>query len=105
MKTTDKPVNKWTYKDFTWVLSLFGTAVGAGVLFLPIKAGAGGFWPLVILALIATPMIAAILFILPVVAMRIVPAMKKFSTSALAQAFTLICGLASITSVIYGAFQ
>ncbi|AFH93503.1 TPA: aromatic amino acid transport family protein [Providencia stuartii] len=57
MKTTDKPVNKWTYKDFTWVLSLFGTAVGAGVLFLPIKAGSGGFWPLVILALIATPMI------------------------------------------------
>ncbi len=55
--TTDKPVSKWTYKDFTWVLSLFGTAVGAGVLFLPIKAGAGGFWPLVVLALIATPMI------------------------------------------------
>ncbi|MEJ2762464.1 aromatic amino acid transport family protein [Photobacterium sp. MCCC 1A19761] len=46
----------WTYKDFTWALSLFGTAVGAGVLFLPIKAGAGGFWPLVILALIALPM-------------------------------------------------
>lgn len=54
---TDKPVSKWTYQDFTWVLSLFGTAVGAGVLFLPIKAGAGGFWPLVVLALIATPMI------------------------------------------------
>ncbi len=34
---------RWTYKDFTWALSLFGTAVGAGVLFLPIKAGAGGF--------------------------------------------------------------
>lgn len=48
--------SKWTYKDFTWCLSLFGTAVGAGVLFLPIKAGAGGFWPLVILALIAAPM-------------------------------------------------
>ncbi|HEQ1859934.1 TPA: septum formation protein [Providencia alcalifaciens] len=57
VNTTDKPANKWTYKDFTWVLSLFGTAVGAGVLFLPIKAGAGGFWPLVVLALIATPMI------------------------------------------------
>lgn len=57
MNVTDKPVNKWTYKDFTWVLSLFGTAVGAGVLFLPIKAGAGGFWPLVILAILATPMI------------------------------------------------
>ncbi len=26
--TEDKPVSKWTYKDFTWVLSLFGTAVG-----------------------------------------------------------------------------
>ncbi|PNH95035.1 aromatic amino acid transport family protein [Vibrio diazotrophicus] len=48
--------NKWTYQDFAWTLSLFGTAVGAGVLFLPIKAGAGGFWPLVILALIAAPM-------------------------------------------------
>ncbi|MBY7969201.1 septum formation protein [Vibrio fluvialis] len=47
---------KWTYKDFVWSLSLFGTAVGAGVLFLPIKAGAGGFWPLVILALLAAPM-------------------------------------------------
>ncbi|ARP38457.1 aromatic amino acid transport family protein [Vibrio syngnathi] len=48
--------SKFNYKDFTWCLSLFGTAVGAGVLFLPIKAGAGGFWPLVILALIAAPM-------------------------------------------------
>ncbi|MBD1558352.1 septum formation protein [Vibrio sp. S9_S30] len=48
--------SKWTYRDFTWALSLFGTAVGAGVLFLPIKAGAGGFWPLVILALLAAPM-------------------------------------------------
>lgn len=48
--------SNWNYQDFTWMLSLFGTAVGAGVLFLPIKAGAGGFWPLVILALIAAPM-------------------------------------------------
>ncbi|WP_133408459.1 aromatic amino acid transport family protein [Parashewanella tropica] len=48
--------SKWTYQDFTWVLSLFGTAVGAGILFLPIKAGVGGFWPLVILAVIAAPM-------------------------------------------------
>ncbi|MGI2179858.1 aromatic amino acid transport family protein [Shewanella frigidimarina] len=48
--------SRFNYQDFTWCLSLFGTAVGAGVLFLPIKAGAGGFWPLVILALIAAPM-------------------------------------------------
>ncbi len=40
---TSRSSSKWTYKDFTWALSLFGTAVGAGVLFLPIKAGAGGF--------------------------------------------------------------
>ncbi|MCE0495547.1 aromatic amino acid transport family protein [Vibrio salinus] len=53
---TPKTEKKFTYKDFTWCLSLFGTAVGAGVLFLPIKAGSGGFWPLVILALIAAPM-------------------------------------------------
>ena len=32
--------------NFTWALSLFGTAVGAGVVFLPINAGMGGFWPL-----------------------------------------------------------
>lgn len=48
--------SRWTYHDFTWCLSLFGTAVGAGVLFLPITAGAGGFWPLLILALLAAPM-------------------------------------------------
>lgn len=54
--STARSSSKFSYKDFTWCLSLFGTAVGAGVLFLPIKAGAGGFWPLVILALIAAPM-------------------------------------------------
>lgn len=49
------------------------------------------------------PMIAAILFILPVFAMRKVPAMAKYRTSTFAQIFTVVCGLASITSVIYGA--
>ncbi len=56
IEKSEQSTNKWTYQDFAWTLSLFGTAVGAGVLFLPIKAGAGGFWPLVILALIAAPM-------------------------------------------------
>ncbi|MBD0785526.1 septum formation protein [Vibrio sp. Y2-5] len=56
IEKSEQSSNKWTYQDFAWTLSLFGTAVGAGVLFLPIKAGAGGFWPLVILALIAAPM-------------------------------------------------
>lgn len=38
------------------MLSLFGTAVGAGILFLPINAGMGGFWPLVMMAVIIGPM-------------------------------------------------
>lgn len=35
---------------------MFGTAVGAGILFLPINAGLNGFWPLVALAIIVGPM-------------------------------------------------
>ncbi|MCL1092353.1 serine/threonine transporter [Shewanella kaireitica] len=46
----------WTRQDTTWMLSLFGTAVGAGILFLPINAGMGGFWPLVLMAAIIGPM-------------------------------------------------
>lgn len=46
----------WTQHDTQWVLSLFGTAVGAGILFLPINIGIGGFWPLLIMALLAFPM-------------------------------------------------
>ena len=42
----------WTKQDTSWVISLFGTAVGAGILFLPINAGMGGFWPLVVMALL-----------------------------------------------------
>ncbi|MBC9248013.1 HAAAP family serine/threonine permease [Paracoccus sp. 11-3] len=46
----------WSKYDNTWMLSLFGTAVGAGILFLPINAGIGGFWPLVFMAIIIGPM-------------------------------------------------
>ncbi|MGX2950099.1 serine/threonine transporter [Ursidibacter sp. B-7004-1] len=42
--------------SLTWVLNLFGTAVGAGVLFLPINAGMGGFLPLVVMTLLVGPM-------------------------------------------------
>ena len=52
----DKSSLRWTYHDTTWVLTLFGTAIGAGVLFLPINAGLSGFWPMVALALLAAPM-------------------------------------------------
>lgn len=59
---SDKPIEieitnkKWNKFDLSWVLNLFGTAVGAGVLFLPINAGMGGFWPLVLMTIIVGPM-------------------------------------------------
>ena len=43
-------------EDFFWSLSLFGTAVGAGILFLPITVGMGGLWPFVLMAILAFPM-------------------------------------------------
>lgn len=46
----------WTRFDTRWMLSLFGTAVGAGILFLPIRAGTGGFWPVLIMAALVFPM-------------------------------------------------
>ena len=46
----------WTKRDTEWCLTLFGTAVGAGVLFLPINAGLGGIWPLIAMTLLIGPM-------------------------------------------------
>lgn len=48
--------NTFNKFDLRWVLNLFGTAVGAGVLFLPINAGMSGIWPLVVMAIIVGPM-------------------------------------------------
>ncbi len=45
-----------TGSDTAWVITLFGTAVGAGILFLPLNAGAGGFWPLLLGTLLVFPM-------------------------------------------------
>ena len=53
---TPATLTRWNRQDTTWMLGLFGTAIGAGTLFLPINAGLGGFWPLLILALLAFPM-------------------------------------------------
>lgn len=47
---------KWTSHDTRWVLSLFGTAIGAGVLLLPISAGLGGLIPLLVILVLAFPM-------------------------------------------------
>ncbi|MFC3396304.1 HAAAP family serine/threonine permease [Brenneria rubrifaciens] len=46
----------WRKSDTVWMLGLYGTAIGAGVLFLPINAGIGGLIPLIIMAIIAYPM-------------------------------------------------
>ena len=55
-ESTPATLGSWARQDTTWMLGLFGTAIGAGTLFLPINAGLGGFWPLLILALLAFPM-------------------------------------------------
>jgi len=36
---TPTHTSKWNLHDTQWTLSLFGTAVGAGILFLPINIG------------------------------------------------------------------
>ncbi|AMO57502.1 amino acid permease [Endozoicomonas montiporae] len=51
------PVSNWTARDTGWMLNLFGTAIGAGILYLPISAGVGGIWPLIILSMLAGPMV------------------------------------------------
>nr|WP_296318309.1 serine/threonine transporter [Gilliamella sp.] len=47
---------KWQKSDTLWMLSLYGTAIGAGVLFLPINAGVGGLIPLLVMLVLAFPM-------------------------------------------------
>ena len=44
-------------RDLEWVFVLFGTAIGAGILFLPIQAAISGFIPLVIVSIIVVPII------------------------------------------------
>ncbi|MDK4331254.1 septum formation initiator [Corynebacterium accolens] len=41
----------------SWVIALFGTGVGAGILFLPLNAGAFGFWPLVFATVFIFPLV------------------------------------------------
>lgn len=43
-------------QDTMWMLGLYGTAIGAGTLFLPIDAGLNGLLPLIVMALLAFPM-------------------------------------------------
>lgn len=53
--TTKLDAKVWNKIDTTWTLGLFGTAIGAGVLFFPIKAGYGGLIPILIMLVLAYP--------------------------------------------------
>ena len=56
LSATNKQYTTWAKQDTVWTLSLYGTAIGAGTLFLPIDAGLHGIWPLIIMTLLAFPM-------------------------------------------------
>ena len=44
-------------RAFSWVLAMFGTAVGAGILFLPIQVGQGSFLVMLLVAALIYPTI------------------------------------------------
>lgn len=46
----------WSRSDTMWVLGIYGNAVSGGTLFWPIDLGLAGFWPMLILCLLAFPM-------------------------------------------------
>ncbi|MDD6180533.1 MAG: aromatic amino acid transport family protein [Desulfovibrionaceae bacterium] len=59
MQTTTSSASgpcRLTKFDWLWMFNLFGTAIGAGVLFLPINIGAAGIWPIVLMCLLVGPM-------------------------------------------------
>ena len=48
--------NIWSKEENLWSFALYGTAVGAGTLFLPIQLGSAGAVVLFITALVAWPL-------------------------------------------------
>ncbi|WP_432773571.1 amino acid permease [Francisella salimarina] len=45
-----------TKVDIQWIFTLFGTAIGAGLLYLPVQAGHSGLWALVTVLIFALPL-------------------------------------------------
>jgi serine transporter len=45
------------FSDISWMLALFGTAVGAGILYLPLQAGTASLWALLGLAVLIFPVL------------------------------------------------
>ena len=50
-------MSKFNGKDLEWVFVLFGTSIGAGILFLPIQAAISGIIPLIIVSVMIVPII------------------------------------------------
>ncbi|WP_442902170.1 amino acid permease [Francisella sp. 19S2-10] len=42
--------------DTQWIFTLFGTAIGAGLLYLPVQAGDSGFWAVLTVMIFALPL-------------------------------------------------
>ncbi|MNH01329.1 Serine transporter [compost metagenome] len=47
--------SSWNKQDTLWVLGIYGCAVSSGSLFLPISLGLAGFWPMLLLSILAFP--------------------------------------------------
>ena len=55
MQRTSPAIPK--FGEWSWILTLFGTAVGAGILYLPLQVGPWGLWSLAFLSTIVFPLI------------------------------------------------
>lgn len=56
-KQHDAPDPAPPFSEWGWILTMFGTAVGAGILYLPVQAGTTGIWALAVLSLLLLPLI------------------------------------------------
>jgi serine transporter len=56
-KRSDAPDPAPPFSEWGWILTMFGTAVGAGILYLPVQAGTTGIWALAVLSLLLLPLI------------------------------------------------
>ncbi len=66
----------WNKFDTTWSLSLYGSAIGAGILYLPISAGLGGLLSTLLIITIALP----ITFLVHRNCARFIFASKKYNS-------------------------
>ncbi|MCB2174103.1 hypothetical protein KQH41_02435 [bacterium] len=56
-KRDDAADSALPFSEWGWILTMFGTAVGAGILYLPVQAGTTGIWALAVLSLLLLPLI------------------------------------------------